>query len=59
MKTFTKNTLPYPSRRVLHRDPEVRPRQEGLLELDDMRVAEVGVVDELALDVLREEFFFC
>ena len=48
----------HPPGRVLHRDPQVAARQEGLLELDDVRVAEVGVVDELALDVL-ERVFFC
>ena len=34
------------------------PRQKGLLELDDVRVAEVGVVDELALDILKGKRFF-
>jgi hypothetical protein len=51
----------HPPGGVLHRDPQVAPRQECFLKLDDVRVAEVGVVDELALDVLKreEKFFYC
>ena len=37
---------------VLHRDAEVRRRQEDLAEADDVRVVEHAVVEDLALDVL-------
>ena len=42
------------SRGVLHGNCQVIWSQEDLLELDDMRVAEVAVADDLPLDMLRD-----
>ena len=43
-----------PARRVLHGNSQVRGGEEDLLELDDVRVAEVAVADDLALHVLGD-----
>jgi hypothetical protein len=42
------------ARGKLHRDAEVAAREEDLLELDDVRVDEAPVVQDLALDVLGD-----
>ena len=39
---------------VLHRNGKMLGSEEDLLELDDMRVAEVAMADDLALDMLRD-----
>jgi hypothetical protein len=41
-----------PARSVLHCNGEVGGREEDLLELDDMRVAEIAVADDLPLHML-------
>jgi hypothetical protein len=47
-----------PAGRELHGDAQVLLGEEDLLELDDVGVDEAAVVDDLALDVLGDLFFF-